>query len=254
MRSRWLSVVPVLLLFAQPSRADVVGRGFTRVPRHLIIEAGGDYSAYRFWLVSERGVEPLEISPGKPCRIDGRDREGSYRLAWVVAVPIDGNGNAQAPPVWDLAWPGPRLTLTRGLRSEEIDFAGSVPFYDSRREIIDTYRLELLPGEQVRLVWLAQNVGSWWFKASWVFAGVCLTVGWLWLSYRLLRRWPARATPAELGVQTHGGGGHGVPDTLAQHTPAKSSWWWVVFVVWILVTIGLAYTFVFLTCCLGLPF
>ena len=29
---------------------------------------------------------------------------------------------------------------------EEIDFAALVPFYDSRTEVVDTYRLELIPG------------------------------------------------------------------------------------------------------------
>jgi hypothetical protein len=187
----------VLVLFTLPQlvRADMVTPGFTRVPRHLIVEAGGDYSAYRFWLISTLGDEPLELVPAKPCRIDGRERTGDRRFAYIIAVPtnlaerwVNGlwrqRGTDELPP--------------GVLFAERIDFHASVPFYDSRTEVVDTYRLELIPGESVNLVWLGQNEGDQWLKVYWAAGGIFALLGLVALGFWVLRRsttQPKRGTP-----------------------------------------------------------
>jgi hypothetical protein len=183
MRS-YLAVVLVLLAIPQPARADFVTPGFTRVPRHLIVEPAGDYSAYRFWLVSQRGR--VHLAPDKPCRIDGRDRVGGYRDAYIITVPADLAERVPVDGLWEQIIAG---KLPAGvLLSERIDFNATVPFYDSRKEVVDTYRLELIPGERVNLVWLGQNEGAWRLKASWAAGGIFALVGLVWLGYWVLRR------------------------------------------------------------------
>ena len=118
---------------------------------HVIIETESEHVGYRFWLISRRGGEPLEFAPGKPYRIDGRPVVmGAIELGWVGAAPVD-----VADPDAD----GRAVGETRGtsgelppgvLRSEELDFSEAVPFYDTRQEVVDTYRLELVQGEPRR--------------------------------------------------------------------------------------------------------
>lgn len=169
--------------------ADMVTPGFSSVPRHLVLEAENTPPGYQFWLVSRRGVEPLAIAPGHSCQIDGTGRGGSYRLAYVVAVP---NAVAEQLPAAGLAEVVLSGKLPPGvLRSESIDFSQAVPFYDSRRAVIDTYRLELVPGERVSLVWVGQNAGSVWVKLSWALAGLFAVAGLVWGGYRLFRRKPS---------------------------------------------------------------
>jgi hypothetical protein len=197
MRS-WLAAALATVLIPAVATADVVSPGFSRVPHHLVIEVEGDHPGYQFWLVSPRGAEPLELAPGRPCRVDGTGRDGSHRMGYVVAVPTDTVKRLQAAGLAEAAASGkfpPEV-----LRSEWIDFYGAVPFYDSRREVIDTYRLELTPGERVSLVWLRQNSGHWWVKASWASAGVFAVVGVVWGGYRLLRRRPSLTRQAEPGA------------------------------------------------------
>jgi hypothetical protein len=185
-----------LLLLPQFARADWVTPGFTVVPHHLIIEVGSDHSGYRFWLISERGPEPLELAPGKPCRIDGRDRTGVYRDASIIAVPTNLAEWVRVNGLWSrrIASEPPTGVLV----SERIDFNASVPFYDSREEVVDTYRLELVPGERVELVWLGQNEGSRRVKAFWAAGGVFAVLGLVGTGYLLLRL-AARASRAERG-------------------------------------------------------
>jgi hypothetical protein len=186
-----------LLLLPQLARADMGPfPGFSRVPRHLDIEIGSEYPGYQFWLVSGRGVEPLELVPGKPYRIDGRDRTGSHRVAWVVAASTDMAEQLQATGQWQKAAIG---ELPGALSSERIDFLASVPFYDSRREVVDTYRLELVPGERVSLVWVGQNAGARRVKVSWALAGAFAALGLMWVGYRLLRLMRHRSGRAEPG-------------------------------------------------------
>jgi hypothetical protein len=184
----FFGVVLLQLSFPQFVRADVgPPPGFSRVPRHLLIEVDREYSDYRFWLVSVRGSEPLELTPGKPCRIDGQGRTGSHRSAYVVAVRADVAQHWRPPGPWEGI---PYDPSGRILHSKEIDFDGSVPFYDSRREIIDTYRLELVPDQQVSLVCVGQNEGSRWVKTSWAAAGLFVAAGVVWVGYQPFRRRP----------------------------------------------------------------
>jgi hypothetical protein len=73
------------------------------------------------------------------------------------------------------------------LRSDPIDFNASIPFYDSRGEVIDTYRLELVPGEAVRLVWQGQNSDPW-SKFGLPIAGLFAAAAIAWAGIRLVRR------------------------------------------------------------------
>jgi hypothetical protein len=185
----------VTVLLPGAAAADMVSPGFSRVPHHLVIEVAGDHPGYQFWLVSPRGAEPLEVAPDRPYRVDGAGRDGSHRIGYVVAVPSDIAWRLKAAELAEVVASG---KLPPGvLRSDPIDFYGAVPFYDSRREVIDTYRLELVPGERVSLVWLGQNAGSRWVKASWASAGVFAALGLVWGGYRLLRRNPSLSRQAE---------------------------------------------------------
>lgn len=187
------SSLSLLVLLALPplASADVSSPGYSRVPHHFVIEVQSAYPGYRFWLVSRRGAEPLELAPGRPCRIDGADRNGSHRLGRVVAAPAETADRVTAKELAEAVSSGKRLP--GALCAEELDFHGAVPFYDSRDEIIDRYQLELVPGERLRLVLLERSAGARWVKASWLLSGLFAAVGAVWLGYRLLRRTVALA-------------------------------------------------------------
>ena len=190
MRTTFTAVLTTALLPGWAT-ADMVTPGFSPVPHHLVIEAQGTPPDYQFWLVSRRGAEAQTFAQGQPCRIDGTGRGGSYRIAHVIAVP---NALAALLPAGGLAEANSSGRLPPGiLRSEAIDFSAAVPFYDTRREVIDTYRLEFVPGERVSLIWVGQNAGAWWVARVWAFAGVIVAIGLVWGGYRLLRRKPARS-------------------------------------------------------------
>jgi len=174
-----------LILLAAPAvvRADVVSPGRSRVPCDIIIEVETDYSGYRFWLVSSLGAEPLEIRPDRPCRVTGAGRGGIARLGYVVAAPAE--RFEELATAIRKAWSEP---LPPGLlRSEAIDFYASVPFYDSRKLVIDTYRLEFVPGQALHLVWRGDNSDPRSTIAV-AIAGICTAIAIAWLGIRLARR------------------------------------------------------------------
>jgi hypothetical protein len=158
---------------------------FSRVPHDFVFEVEADSPGYRFWLMSDRGVEPLNLAPGQPFRVDGSGRERSQMYVWVVAAPVglvEGVGEAKFAEA-----------LTRGQspqgvrQSDYLHFYGFVPYWDSRSRVIDRYRVELSPSA-VQLVWLEQNAGSVWVKRMWAVGGILCAVAALWGGWWILRR------------------------------------------------------------------
>jgi hypothetical protein len=164
--------------------------GYSRVPHDFVFEVESEVPGYRFWLVSPRGAEPLDLAPGRPCRVDGEGRTGSHRIAYVVAAPAGLIESLKATPAEQEFWSGklPQSVLP----SDPIDFYARVPFYDSRERVIDRYRVEFAPGQPVRLVWLGRNEGSPWVKRAWAAAGLfasgAVGCGVLWLRRKWARR------------------------------------------------------------------
>ncbi len=158
--------------------------GFSRVPHDFVFET--DAPGYRFWLVSRRGLEPLDLVPGHPFRVDGAGRDGSHRPGQVIAAPVglaDRLGEAELTGAVDASKRPPGVLV-----SEPFDFYGSVPFFDSRSRVVDRYRVEVGPENRIRLVRLEHNAGSAWVKVAWAVAGICLVVGTFWAGWWTLRR------------------------------------------------------------------
>jgi hypothetical protein len=182
---RWAVVV---VLLTPSAGVAFMPPGYRAVDRDLVIETDRDFPGYRFWLASEKGIEPLEVTPARPCHIDGHGRYGSHRDAFVIAAPVGVvERHVQtlgARGLWDEISGG---RVPPGiLRSELIDFGNALPFYDSRERVIDRYRLELEPG-RLTLVWLSQNQGDPLVKAAWVATGViaaAVLVGGVWWVWR----------------------------------------------------------------------
>jgi hypothetical protein len=186
MRSQLLLAVTLALSFSATARADMGTPGFSRVPHDFIFEVEAESPGYRFWLVSDRGVEPLDLAPGRPVRVDGAERTGSHRIAYVVAAQIgviEGMGEEDFRKAFEQSHFPPGVN-----QSGHIDFLGQVPFYDSRERVVDRYRVEFSPGQPVRLVWLEQNEGSARVKAEWAAAGILAAVGFTWAGWWTLRR------------------------------------------------------------------
>ena len=181
-----LVLVPFLLLPAT-AFADSVSPGFSRVPHDMVIDVAKEYPNYRFWLASFRRIEPLNMVPGQPCRVDGKGRDRFARIAFVIAAPV---GNIEhlietmgAAKLFDELYGG---GLPAGvLRSNQIDLYGAVPFYDNRERVIDRYRLEIDQVNGLSLMWVEQNEGDWQAKLGWAVAGVCVAVSIAWAGWRL---------------------------------------------------------------------
>jgi hypothetical protein len=144
--------------------------GYSRVPRDLVLEVESEFPGYRFWLVSPRGAEPLDLAPGRPLRVDGGGRDGSHRIAYVIAAPVGLIESLKVTPAEQDFWSGKLPPSV--LWSEKLDFYARAPFYDSRERVIDRYRVEFAPGQPVRLMWLGQNESSPWVKGAWAAAGL----------------------------------------------------------------------------------
>jgi hypothetical protein len=190
---RPLLAVLAFCCLSMPIWGDMGVPGHTRVPRDLVIETDEVYPDHRFFLQSLRGLEPLPLAPGEPYRIDGQGRNGTHRIAYVIAVPRslvekEGEGALAAELSPHNAGPGEFKVVPGVLRSEMIDFRADVPFYDSRDRVIDRYRLEMNSAESLRLVWLGQNEGSPWLKGTWIVVGLSMSVSIIWGGWWIIRR------------------------------------------------------------------
>lgn len=196
---RQFAVLACLTVSAGAARADMGTPGVSRVPHDFVIEVESGFPGYRFWLVSPHGIEPLDLARGRPFRIDGEGRTGSHRIAYIVAAPIalveeTGKDKFEAA-LWPRKFDADGRLPPTVIWSESIDFLGQVPFYDTRERVIDRCRLEFVPGQHVRLVWLEENSGSTAVKRAWLAAGVLVPVAVLsggWWAVRRVRRtlWP----------------------------------------------------------------
>ncbi|MBA4063300.1 MAG: hypothetical protein C0501_06230 [Isosphaera sp.] len=192
MRVRTGAVIAGLLLAPAPGRADVGFPGLARVANDKVIEVAGDTAGYRFWLVSPRGPEPLDLAPGRPARVDGRGRDGSHRQAFVLAVPVGAAGQPGSV-AWDAVLAG---KVPPGvLQSGPLDFSAAVPVLDPRGRITDHYRLEFVPGERVELVWLGVSTTDRLMSVAWWAVGVGVAGLVVWGGLRLACR--GRRAPAE---------------------------------------------------------
>jgi hypothetical protein len=185
MRRRLLLTVAALLSAAGTAFADMGTPGFSRVPHDFVFDVDSEVPGYRFWLVSARGVEPLDLAPGRPALVDSASRLGSHRVAWLVAAPVglvegmgeaafqEAHGNGKLPPGVS--------------QSEKIDFLGSVPFFDSHERLVDHFRVEFSPGQPIQLVFLGRDAGSPRVRTAWAVAGVFALVAIVWAGWRALR-------------------------------------------------------------------
>lgn len=186
MRLRLLVAIACLVALPGAAVADMVTPGFSRVPHDYVFEIEGDVTGYRFWLVSDRGVELLDLAPGRSVLVNGEGRHGSHRIAQVVAAPVALVEQVGEAKLIDAHW---KHELPPGvIRSDSFDFYGSVPFWDSRSRVIDRYRVEFVPGQSLRMVWLERNTGSWWLKGAWIAAGVFTVVAVVWAGRWVTRR------------------------------------------------------------------
>jgi hypothetical protein len=170
----------------------VVHRSVTLVPHDFVFEIESEAPGYRFWLLSPRGLEPLDLAPGRPVRVDGEGRTGSHRIATVIAAPAGLIESLKVTPVEQEFWSGKLPPSV--LQSDQIDFYARVPFFDSRERVIDRYRVEFAPGQPIRLVFLGQNESNPWLKRAWVVAGLfafaAVVCGALWLLRKTAKRQP----------------------------------------------------------------
>jgi hypothetical protein len=193
MRLRTGAVIAGLLLVPAAARADVGFPGLARVANDKVIEVAEAHPGYRFWLVSPRGAEPLDLGSGLPCRVDGYGRDGSHRLAYVVAAPVGSAAWDRPEGLWDALLAGKLPADVQ--RSGPIDFYASVPVLDPRRRVTDHYRLEFVPGERVELVWLGLSKTDRLAGYAWWAAGVGVAGLVVWAGLRLIRR--GRRVPAK---------------------------------------------------------
>jgi hypothetical protein len=192
MRRRLFLTVAALLSAAGTTFADMGTPGFSRVPHDFVFEVESEVPGYRFWLVSARGVEPLDLAPGRPVRVDAESRLGSHRVAWLVAAPVglvegmgetafqEAHGNGKLPPGVS--------------QSEKIDFLGSVPFFDSHERLVDHFRVEFSPGQPIQLVFLGRDAGNRCVRAAWAAAGLfafaAVVCGVFWLLRKSAKKQP----------------------------------------------------------------
>jgi hypothetical protein len=180
------SMLALTLAISLPgvATADVGVPGFSRVPRDIVFEVKAEAPGYRFWFVSNRGIEPLELVPGRPVRVDGKPLMGNSQGGWIVAAPVglvEGMGEAEfakAVRRWELP-PGVS-------RSELLAFDEEVPFWDPRSIVIDRCRVKLEP-VIVRLVWLDRNASGW-VRATWAIGGLLFAFATLWGGWWIIRR------------------------------------------------------------------
>ncbi|QJW94449.1 hypothetical protein FTUN_1969 [Frigoriglobus tundricola] len=158
MRRRWIVVLALSTFHSGAVLADGASPDRSPVPHDLVIEIDSDFPAYRFWLVSQRGVEPLDPAPGRPLLVSGDGRNGSHRIANIVAAPAELGDEI-----------GLNHLPSGAVRSAEIDFRKYVPFYDSRERVVVRYRLDFVPGRHVRLIQTdgnrSQETGPAFFRA-----------------------------------------------------------------------------------------
>ncbi len=186
MRWRLFAVLASFAALPEAAFADMGIPGQTRIPHDFVFEVEADFPGYQFWLVSPRGTEPLDLAPGRPFRVDGEGRHGSHRVAWVVVTPVglaEEMGKAEFEKLASM-----HKLPSEVFTSESIDFLGSVPFYDTRERVIDRYRLEFVPGQHVRLVWLEQNKGSAWPQFACFGTGVLVPIATVWGGWWAIRR------------------------------------------------------------------
>jgi hypothetical protein len=179
----------VLLSITHSARADMLTPGYTSVPHHFLFEAAGDYSQYRFFWTWNDKLEPMDIALGKPYRVDGT---GLY-VAYIIAVPAELAEGKTKAQLLELA----KARSPSILSSEVFDFRGAIPIYDSRKELVSTYRLTVMPGDGVQLEFLGQVPEPWASKVPRFVAGLFLSLAFVWAGFRLISRLRKRsdATP-----------------------------------------------------------
>ncbi len=181
MRFGW-TLVCAFLLTPGAARAADAPLGFKRVPRHLTLEVGEEGAGYRFWLVSPAGVEPLDLAPGHPCRIEDHARGGVGWPVWVVAATPGSAAAVTSAGGWrELA----HEPLPPGVRrSEAIEATAQVPVLELRRELSERKRVFVGP-DGIAVVRVAQE-GTGALVAIYIATGVGVSL--VVAGVRVLRR------------------------------------------------------------------
>jgi hypothetical protein len=170
-----------LFLIPQVVLADMTTPGFVRVPLHAVFEVAEAYPEYQFWLVWYDGIKRMDVAPAKPFHaLAGK----SFRWARVVAIPTSTVEGLSESDVLKLVEKGKSPQV---LSSYTFDDFRSLPFYDSRREVVSTFRITVVPGKKVDLEFLGSEPEPWWSKAVRYVVGISLSVGIAWAGFLFIR-------------------------------------------------------------------
>jgi hypothetical protein len=170
-----------LLLIPKILFADMLTPGFVRVPLHVVFEVTEAYPEYQFWLVWDDGPQRMEIAPGKPFHAVGGK---NFRWARIVAVPLKTAETLTKSEVMELLEKGKAPQV---FTSYTFDNFKSLPFYDSRREVVSTFRISLDPDKKVDLEFLGSEPEPWWSKVVRYVVGISLSVGITWAGFLFIR-------------------------------------------------------------------
>lgn len=135
-------VATLLALALGPSlaRADDAFDGTHRIPADVVIEAEREFPEIVFVLHTGRRTEILRPAPGRPYHMRAADWVGPNALAMIYVIPaheFTGQTDEEILREWtDFRKDGLHTTLT-----ERLEFFTSVWFYDTRKAVVNTYRI-----------------------------------------------------------------------------------------------------------------
>ena len=188
-----LLALGVLLLLPAVVAADVgppVGQKL--VPQDVILEVGEDARNYQFWLAFPRTLEPLPLVPGQPYRIS-QGLNNLFSYGNVIAVPhklVDAMGEQELRrALQDHKQQLPGVVVA----AQPVFFGATLPADDTRECVTLRYRLEILEGKVMNLVFLGDNAHentstNQWPQGPVAVVGILLSGIAMWLGLRIVRR------------------------------------------------------------------
>jgi hypothetical protein len=135
-----LAALLALALVPSVARANAPGfPGTHRIPADVVIEADREYPEFVFILNTWQRVEILKVAPGRPYHLPA-DWGGESPHAMLHAVPareFDGKTDEQIVRAWTERRQGAGVPSPMAM----VDFVEGVWFYDTRRNVVNTYRI-----------------------------------------------------------------------------------------------------------------
>jgi hypothetical protein len=177
--------VALALLTPALARADASPVPTRHLPVRVTLTVDRDYPDHEFFLVRDKRVERIPLTPSNPVAVASEDWNGYVFSIAVYALPkaeLAPFGGTPPPAEWF------DREEARPFRVGTLYERGRADFYDNRDRIEVTYLLRVGP-EGRGLVQLSENEGSKWVKGAWCF--VCCGLPPLLLAFlgvRLARR------------------------------------------------------------------